>query len=88
MASVLAAEGPGGPLRSATVREFDEDAGLGVVEVDGVGSVPFHCTAIADGTRTISVGVAVVCRIVPGHLGRPEAASLTGVANPGGGPRR
>lgn len=60
---------------------FDEHAGLG--EVTGVdGTVhPFHCTAIADGTRTIPVGAAVTFAVVPGRSGRWEAVQVdrTGV---------
>ena len=55
---------------------FDGDAGLGVV-VDAAGlRYPFHCTAIADGTRTIAVGTAVHFAVVPGHGGRLEARDL------------
>jgi hypothetical protein len=38
---------------------------------------PFHCTAIADGTRTIPVGVAVSYTVVPGRSGRWEAVQVT-----------
>ena len=37
---------------------------------------PFHCTRIADGTRTIEVGTAVRFDVVPGHLGRWEATAI------------
>lgn len=58
------------------VASFDEPRGLGVITtVDGV-EVPFHCTAIADGTRTISVGERVRFDLVPGRLGRWEAARI------------
>lgn len=58
-----------------TVGAFDEAAGLGTVDGDDGASYPFHCVEIADGTRTIPVGVAV--RFRPLHkLGRVEAASL------------
>jgi hypothetical protein len=36
----------------------------------------FHCTAIADGTRTIDVGAPVIFRLAAGHLGRWEATDL------------
>ena len=61
------------------VRSFDEDRGLGTVAEDGGGEYPFHCTAIADGTRRIDVGVHVVFEVAPGHGGRFEARSLTPV---------
>jgi cold shock CspA family protein len=64
-----------GPRRG-TVVTFDPARGLGEV-VDGDGHrFPFHCTAIADGSRTIPVGAAVVFLIGPGHQGRWEARSL------------
>ncbi|MFI5046004.1 MAG: cold-shock protein [Acidimicrobiia bacterium] len=56
---------------------FDDHRGIGEVEDLGTGGrVPFHCTAIADGTRTIRVGTDVVFRIVTGPLGIVEAAEL------------
>jgi cold shock CspA family protein len=55
---------------------FDEHVGLGTVRGDDGRSLPFHCTAIADGSRTIDVGTRVVYDVVPGHLGRYEAAGL------------
>ena len=58
------------------VTDFDEDRGLGTVEAGGR-SYPFHCTQIADGTRTIEVGAAVAFEVRPGGLGRWEAAALT-----------
>ena len=69
------------PFAEATgvVAAFDEPRGLGMVRADGGGEVPFHCTAIADGTRTIPVGEAVRFRLVPGHLGRWEADALAPV---------
>jgi cold shock CspA family protein len=60
------------------VVEFDDAAGLGVV-VDSDGRrYPFHCTSIADGTRTIAVGAAVRFAVAPGHGGRLEARDLAG----------
>jgi hypothetical protein len=37
---------------------------------------PFHCTAVADGSRTIAVDTAVAFTLVPGRAGRWEAADL------------
>ncbi len=63
-------------LRTGTVTDFDERVGLGTV-TDGGGDVfPFHCTAIADGTRTIEVGTDVAFRVVAGRTGRWEAGCL------------
>lgn len=59
------------------VVEFDEHVGLGQVEADDGRRYPFHCTRIADGTRTIPVGAAVTFEVTPGHLGRWEASAIT-----------
>jgi cold shock CspA family protein len=61
---------------AGTVSAFDEHRGLG--EITGAdGSIyPFHCIAIADGTRTIEVGTDVVFEVVPGRIGRWEAATI------------
>jgi cold shock CspA family protein len=59
-----------------TVIAFDADRGLGTVAVDGGQELPFHCTAIADGSRQIVVGTRVGFLLVPGHLGRTEARGL------------
>ena len=59
-----------------TVTGFDEHRGLGEVTADDGATYSFHCTAIADGTRTIAVGAAVEFVVVPGHLGRWEAAAI------------
>jgi cold shock CspA family protein len=58
------------------VAQFDEHVGLGVVEgADGT-CYPFHCTQIADGTRTIPVGAKVSFEVTAGPLGRWEAARV------------
>lgn len=59
-----------------TVVEFDEHRGLGAVEADDGRRYAFHCTAIADGTRTIRVDVSVEFEVVAGPLGGYEAASV------------
>jgi cold shock CspA family protein len=61
------------------VVEFDEPRGLGVVEAGGR-AYPFHCTQIADGTRTVEVGTAVTFDVRPGTLGRWEAAAVVKAA--------
>lgn len=58
------------------VIEFDEERGVGVVRAVSGDEHDFHCTAIADGTRTISVGTVVCFEVVPGRRGRWEAASI------------
>lgn len=58
------------------VSSFDEPRGLGVITAMDGTEVPFHCTEIADGTRTIAVGERVRFQLVPGRLGRWEAARI------------
>ena len=62
--------------RSGTVTAFDEHRGLGEITADDGSVLPFHCTAIADGTRSIAVGAAVRFAVVAGPLGRWEAAEV------------
>jgi cold shock CspA family protein len=59
-----------------TVSAFDDHRGLGEITADDGVVYPFHCTVIADGTRTIAVGTAVEFAVVAGHLGRWEAAEV------------
>ena len=62
--------------QTGEVSSFDDDRGLGTITgADGT-EITFHCTAIADGTRTIQVGSAVSYLTRPRHLGRWEAADL------------
>ncbi len=67
---------------AGTVTAFDVKRGLGEVEVedgdgDGDGKrYPFHCTQIADGSRDIPVGAKIEFEVVPGPLGRWEAATI------------
>jgi hypothetical protein len=64
------------PSTSGRIASFDEHRGLGEVE-DAEGRViPFHCTAIADGSRTIAVGTDVAFRPVTGPVGLEEAAEV------------
>jgi len=57
------------------VTAFDESVGLGEVAAAGA-SYLFHCTQIADGSRTIEVGSDVAFEVVPGRHGRWEAATV------------
>ena len=61
---------------SGSVTRFDDHRGLGEVTADDGTVYPFHCTAIADGTRTIATGAPVRFEVVAGRLGRWEAASI------------
>ena len=60
---------------TGTVLAFDERRGVGTIEA-GADQHFFHCTQIADGTRAIRVGQTVEFTIVPGRLGRWEAAAI------------
>jgi len=61
------------------VTEFDDARGLGVVRRDDGCDYPFHCTAVADGSRSIAVGTGVSFAVVAGRMGRWEAASIVPV---------
>jgi CspA family cold shock protein len=62
---------------TGVVAEFDADKGFGSVEAEDGRRLFFHCTQIADGTRTIDVGTPVTFEVVAGHLGRYEATAVT-----------
>jgi cold shock CspA family protein len=63
------------PLRlNGTVSVFADDRGLGEIVADDT-SYSFHCVSIADGSRTIAVGVSVSFVLLP-KLGRCEAADI------------
>lgn len=73
-----------GRLRRGTVSEFDDPAGYGKI-VDAVDAVDaeaglgpwfFHCSSIADGSRSIAVGTDVTFLLESGHLGRLEARDI------------
>ena len=63
-------------MPTGTVAAFDEAAGWGTVRTDAGDDHFFHCAAIADGTRTIPVGERVRFQVVPGPMGRWEAAHI------------
>jgi CspA family cold shock protein len=54
---------------------FDDAAGFGTVRSSD-GEYFFHCTAIADGSRTIAVGTRVFFDVVPGRRGLWEASNV------------
>ena len=69
---------------TGVVVAFDEAKGYGTVRGDGDGAEHFfHCTAIADGTRTIALGAAVSFEVAAGRLGRWEATNLVVLASEG-----
>ena len=61
--------------RIGRVLTFDDQVGAGTVRGDDVGETWFfHCTRIADGSRTINVGAAVTFEVVPGPTGLEAVA--------------
>lgn len=58
------------------VAAFDDPEGYGTVRADDGREYFFHCTGVADGTRTIEVGLAVTFDVVPGRRGLWEATNL------------
>jgi cold shock CspA family protein len=63
-------------LTTGVVATFDDPAGHGTITTDQGLELFFHCTAIADGTRTVAPGTPVTFDEVPGHLGRWEATEI------------
>jgi cold shock CspA family protein len=59
------------------VLSFDERRGLGEVESADGDRYPFHCTQIADESRTIAVGTSVEFAVTPALLGTWEATHVT-----------
>jgi len=75
--SAMAAGPPVAGLVHGTVASFDDPEGYGTVTAaEPAGTWFFHCTAIADGTRSIDVGAEVTFEVVAGRLGRFEATDL------------
>ena len=62
------------------VTAFDGHRGTGVVTTTAGNALDFHCTRIADGSRTIAVGTPVAFTVVPGAPGRWEASGLVTLA--------
>ena len=58
------------------VSSFDDEAGLGTITANDGTVFGFHCTAIADGSRTIQVDTAVEFEQRPAHRGTWEAAAI------------
>ncbi len=64
------------------VAAFDDEKGYGAIRSDDGRDLFFHCTQIADGSRTIVVGTEVAFDVVPGRGGRWEAAGVTPTSRP------
>jgi len=62
--------------RRGVVGAFDDDAGLGEVTDDAGVTWPFHCTAVADGSRHVDEGAAVWFHLAPAPRGRIEARDV------------
>jgi CspA family cold shock protein len=62
---------------SGIVTEFDEARGTGTITADDAARYAFHCTQIADGSRSITPGTPVTFEIRPGHRGRWEARLIS-----------
>lgn len=60
-----------------TVASFDDHRGYGAIRSADGDELFFHCTRIADGSRTIDEGASVAFEVVAGHRGRWEAAAVT-----------
>ncbi len=58
------------------VSRYDDTAGMGEVTDTTGHTWWFHCTAVADGSRSIASGTEVAFRLVPGRRGRMEAVEL------------
>lgn len=67
--------------RVGIVADVDDSRGLGTVLGDDGRRYPFHCTAVADGSRHIDAGTRVLFTTSPGHLGRVEARGLVSLAD-------
>jgi cold shock CspA family protein len=59
-----------------TVTSFDAARGVGEIAGHDGATYPFHSTVITDGSRNIAAGAEVEFDVVPGHLGRWEAAAV------------
>ncbi len=68
---------------TGSVAQFDAHVGRGVVLADDGVEYGFHCVAIADGSRTIALGAHVDFDLIPGPLGRWEAANIRPHTQPG-----
>lgn len=66
-------------MKRGVVSEFDAYVGLGMLLGDDGVAYPFHCTKIANGSRTIPVGITVEFDTMAGMLGRYEACAIRAV---------
>ncbi|MEX1217533.1 MAG: cold shock domain-containing protein [Acidimicrobiales bacterium] len=62
---------------NGVVKAFDVPRGLGVIQREDGTEYPFHCTAIADGTREILAGTRVSFSVAAGRMGLWEAVAIS-----------
>ena len=62
--------------RTGRVVVFDAERGLGEIEEPDGTRRAFHCTQVADGSRTVPVGAVVRYVLVPSSLGAWEASEV------------
>ena len=58
------------------VLDYDDAAGMGTVRAQDGAEYFFHCTSIADGSRTIAEGTRVSFAITAGRQGIWEAVAV------------
>ena len=64
-------------VHRGTVTTWDDPRGIGEITGDDGVVYPFHCTAIADGSRQTNLGAAVHFAVKAARLGRWEAIAIT-----------
>ncbi|HVB71162.1 MAG TPA: hypothetical protein VND83_06640 [Acidimicrobiales bacterium] len=64
------------------VASFDEQRGDGEFVTDNGERFYFHCLDIADGSRSIRVGVRADAERAVGHRGRDDAVNVVAVSEP------
>jgi cold shock CspA family protein len=62
-------------MPTGVVTGFDERRGLGTIR-DETAEYAFHCTQLADGSRSVRVGQPVRFSVAPGRLGGWEAVRI------------
>lgn len=64
-------------VHRGTVTTWDDPRGIGAITGDDGVVYPFHCTAIADGSRQTELGVTVYFTVKAARLGQWEAVAIT-----------
>lgn len=80
--AVAPAEADSTEVHLGVVVTFDDPMGVGELELADGRVAPFHCTAIADGSRTIAAGTPVAFSLVTAHHGRVEATAIVPLVPP------